>query len=44
MKQKIIINKLVTELLWGHFLWKNSCSNEKRQFLRHSVAKRRIPR
>ena len=34
IKQKIIINKLVTELLWGHFLWKNSCSNEKRQIPR----------
>ena len=44
IKQKIIINKLVTELLWGHFLWKNSCSNEKRQITRHSAAKRRIPR
>ena len=34
IKEKIIINKLVTELLWGHFLWKNSCSNEKRQIPR----------
>ena len=34
IKQKITINKLVTELLWGHFLWKNSCSNEKRQIPR----------
>ena len=34
IKQKIIINKLVTELLWGHFLWKNSCSNEKCQIPR----------
>ena len=41
IKQKIIINKLVTELLWGHFLWKNSCSNEKTS---NSAAKRRIPR
>ena len=44
IKQKIIINKLVglTELLWGHFLWKNSCSNEKRQ---NSAGKKRlIPR
>jgi len=24
------MNKLVTELFWGHFLWKNICSNEKR--------------
>jgi len=22
IKKKIIINKLVTELIWGHFLWK----------------------
>ena len=34
IKPKINVNKLVTELLWGHFLWKNSCSNEKRQIPR----------
>jgi len=32
IKQKIIINKLVTELLWGHFLWKNCCSNKNVKF------------
>src|SRR6218665_1382989 len=35
IKQKIIINKLVTELL----LRKNSCSNEKRQIPRNSAVK-----
>jgi len=40
IKQKIIINKLVTELLLGHFLWKNSCSNEKRQIPRTSAGKK----
>ena len=35
---------LVTELFWGHFLWKNSCSNEKRQIPRDPAGKRRIPR
>ena len=56
IKQKIIINKLVTELLWGHFLWKNICLNEKRQIPRkntnsavkfrssNSAAKTQIPR
>jgi len=44
IKEKIIINKFVTELLWGHFLWQNSCSNEKRQIPRNCAVKIRIPR
>ena len=44
IKQKIIINQLVTELLWGHFLLKNSYSNEKRQIPRDPAEKGRIPR